>query len=221
MQTDRQTTQGNEHANKQTNEQTHTYIELHVYLFMLSGSACQTDEIHTHDSLKVANASSKLASVSRAPAIAPIVMAGISAADDTMSFSEFLDQLAETAEEKPVTFLPNITLPDDDEIGEWGARLAVKLAAEGASLAEVLVLVSNLCQRAAKGRELLADGELAALRFIHGSQTGGGKGTKLKVPESDRGNLNAALVQEFDGFIDKQTKIKNDLAQKKITKEVS
>ena len=56
---------------------------------------------------------------------------------------------------------------------------------------------------------------------MHGSQSGGGRGTKLKVPETDRGNLNAALVKEFDGFIDQQTSIKNQLAQKKITKEVS
>ena len=71
------------------------------------------------------------------------------------------------------------------------------------------------------GSECVDDFALDAWSTNIDEVDGGGRGAKLKVPEGDRGNLNAALVQEFDGFVDKQTSIKNQLAQKKISKEAS
>ena len=99
---------------------------------MLSGSACQTDEIHTHDSLKVANASSKLASVSRAPAIAPIVMAGISAASTgsalTIVVNTFgLDSLGQDLEFQvsPGTSIRDLKAMVEDRSGRDATKLFV------------------------------------------------------------------------------------------------
>jgi hypothetical protein len=149
-------------------------------------------------------------------------MAGVpaeqQAADDTVTFSEWMDLFAESVVSR--TFAATTPLPSDEEIADYCIRFARGMKPE-ATDGEMFVLTVKLGDMITRARQTLRDGNLAVLQHIHGSQTGGGKGTKLKVPESERGNLNAALVEEFNGFIDKQTKIKNELAQKKISKEVS
>ena len=139
------------------------------------------------------------------------------------TFKEFLEafEQVEQAVGTKGPFPVDIPWPTDDEIGDYALRVALEWAAPEAGVLHMLALGARIAGFIEKARDRYTEGDLQMLRGIHGSQAGGGKGTKLKVPEDDRSSLNVALVREYNGFVDQQTKIKNDLAQDKISKKAS
>jgi hypothetical protein len=140
----------------------------------------------------------------------------MAAADDTVTFSEWLDLLSEAVGTR--TFDATEPMPTDAEMVSYSERLAEVMKPD-ATKAQKIVLVARICDYIERSRQTVWDGNLAVLQHIHGSQTGGGKNASLKIPASDKHLLSEGLLAEFDQLPSLQKKVGNELAQGKLTAE--